>query len=129
MARKMSRGLVALGSSAIAAVYLAGLVATRGVDTSTTGSAATTAATSPATTSTNGFSVGLPAQMSPVSAASGYADGTYSGTGNSRFGSISVAVTVQGGKIAAVQISDSTTSYPVSRIASLPAKVVAQQSA
>src|SRR5438105_5026507 len=104
MAKKMSRGLVALGSSAIAAVYLAGLITTRGVAAGTTESAATTAAvTSPSTTSANGVSVVLPTQFSTTaSSTTTYADGTYQGTGTSRFGDISVAVTIQGGKIADV---------------------------
>jgi uncharacterized protein with FMN-binding domain len=42
---------------------------------------------------------------------------------------VSVSVTVQGGRIANVAITKVTTSYPGSRIAGLPAKVVASQSA
>ena len=129
MAKNMPRGLVALGSTAIAAVYFAGLVATRGADASTA-SAATAAISSPATTNTSGVSVVIPSQLSTGAAQTGaYTDGTYNGTGTSRFGSIAVAVTVQGGNIAKVTITDSTTSYPSSRIAALPARVVTAQSA
>jgi len=58
-----------------------------------------------------------------------YKDGTYSGTGTSRRGNVSVSVTVQSGRIATVTISNITTQYPVSRIASLPAQVVSRQTA
>jgi len=39
-----------------------------------------------------------------------------------------VSVSIQGGRIANVTISSVTTQYPVSRIAALPAQVVARQS-
>jgi uncharacterized protein with FMN-binding domain len=42
---------------------------------------------------------------------------------------VSVSVTVSGGKITNVQISKVTTSFPVSRIASLPSQVVQNQTA
>jgi uncharacterized protein with FMN-binding domain len=125
MAKQMRRGLVALSGSAIAAVYLAGLVATRGAAAEASSLTPVAAASSPAPANTGGVSVSVPSQASTGA----YTDGTYRGTGNSRFGSISVSVTVQGGRIANVAITDSTTSFPVSRIASLPGKVVAQQGA
>ena len=67
--------------------------------------------------------------MAASTSATTYADGTYSGTGTSRFGNVTVSVTVSGGKITNVQITKVTTSFPESRIASLPAAVVASQSA
>jgi uncharacterized protein with FMN-binding domain len=76
------------------------------------------AATTSATTST-----------STSASTAAYTDGTYSGTGTSRFGNVTVAVTIAGGKIGTVQITKVTTSFPASRIASLPAVVVANQSA
>jgi uncharacterized protein with FMN-binding domain len=130
MPKQMRRGLVALSGSTIAAVYLAGLVATRGATAEASSLTPVAAATSPAPATTGGVSLTVPSQMSTAAATTGaYADGTYRGTGNSRFGSISVSVTIQGGRIANVAITNSTTSFPVSRIASLPGKVVAQQSA
>ncbi|MBV9580696.1 MAG: FMN-binding protein [Chloroflexi bacterium] len=42
---------------------------------------------------------------------------------------MTVSVTISGGRIANVQITRVTTSFPESRIASLPAAVVASQSA
>jgi uncharacterized protein with FMN-binding domain len=64
-----------------------------------------------------------------TSTAAAYRDGTYSGTGTSRFGNVTVSVTTAGGKIASVQITKVTTKYPASRIASLPAQVLQAQSA
>jgi uncharacterized protein with FMN-binding domain len=55
--------------------------------------------------------------------------GTYTGVGDSRRGSIQVALTVKGGKITNVAITDATTQYPVSWISTLPGEVVATQSA
>jgi uncharacterized protein with FMN-binding domain len=135
MARKMPRQLVALSSSAIAAIYFAGLVATRGADASIASAAA--ASTSP--TAVVDTATAVASQPTPVVSATatarqtatqtaGYKDGTYSGTGTSRRGNVSVSVTVQSGRIATVTISNITTQYPVSRIASLPAQVVSRQS-
>ena len=56
-------------------------------------------------------------------------DGTYSGTGTSRRGNVTVSVTVAGGKISNVSITSVTTQYPVSRISTLPGQVVSRQSA
>ncbi len=63
------------------------------------------------------------------STATNYKDGTYTGVGQSRRGGVQVALTVQGGRIASVNITRVSTQYPVSDIASLPAQVVARQSA
>ena len=159
MARKMPRRLVALSSSAVAAIYFAGFVATRAADAgiasgvaqaTATPSPATVAATSAPTATTAPsaptavVSASAPAATTTATAAtttaatttatattataSGYADGTYTGTGTSRRGNVTVSVTVAGGQIANVTISNITTQYPVSRIASLPAQVISRQS-
>ncbi len=62
-----------------------------------------------------------------ATAASAYRDGTYVGTGTSRHGSIQATVVVKAGKIVSAAITQATTRYPVSWIASLPQTVVAQQ--
>jgi len=67
------------------------------------------------------------ATSSPVS--TGYRDGTYTGQGTSRRGDVQVALTVKGGRIADVVITDASTQYPISWIADLPSEVVASQSA
>src|SRR5207247_7946626 len=134
MARKMPRQLVALSSSAIAAIYFAGLVATRAADAGIASAAADASPTALVSTAT--AVAGQPAAVVSASAtpavsasatpavsaratstatttqSAGYQDGTYSGTGTSRRGNVSVSVTVQSGRIATVTISNITTQYP-----------------
>jgi uncharacterized protein with FMN-binding domain len=70
------------------------------------------------------------AASAPAAAAVGaYRDGTYTGTGTSRHGSIGVMVTVHAGKIVSAEITNCGTRYPCSRIAELPGQAVARQSA
>jgi uncharacterized protein with FMN-binding domain len=112
MAKKMPKRLVAMSASAIATIYFAGLLATgAAADNLSVATTSPTVAAVAQTTST------------------GYQDGTYSGTGSGRFGSITVAVTTAGGAITSVQITKVATTFPVSQIASLPAQVVKTQSA
>src|ERR1700687_2586666 len=111
MAKKMPRRMVALSSSAIAAIYFVGLL-------STATAAAPTASTAPTTT------VGASASASASSS-----DGTYTGTGSGRFGSVTVAVTMLAGRITNVQITRVATTFPVSQIASLLAHVVTTHTA
>jgi len=159
MPTKIPRGLVALSSSAIATIYFAGLFSTRAAadgisavanadqpatstptsgtavqtsaptvvvgasaTTTPTPQATTTATAQPTTTSTS-------TTTSTAAKTSGYADGTYSGTGSGRFGSVTVSLTTSGGTISNVQITKVSTTFPVSQIASLPAQVVQKQSA
>src|SRR5579871_804757 len=120
MAKKMPRQLVALSTSAIAAIYFAGFVATRSADA---GIASTASAYSvPTNASASASNTG----SSSAPAVTAYRDGTYSGSGTSRRGGVSVAVTVAGGRITNVSISRVTTEYPSSRISALPAQVVAR---
>ncbi len=140
MAKKMPRRLVALSSSAVAAIYLAGFVYTRGADAglaSVATSVPTAVSASPSATASNGqpsvvVSASAPATSTPTSTSttttSAYRDGTYTGAGTSRRGNVDVSVTIQSGRIANVTISSVTTQYPVSRIASLPSQVVSRQS-
>jgi uncharacterized protein with FMN-binding domain len=148
MPKKMSKRLVALSASAVATIYLSGFLSTQttaqSIDYATADSPAVAAA-DPTSTSVPSVVVGasatpttvptsVPAAVAAATAAtsvnaSGYADGTYSGTGTSRFGNVYVSVTVAAGKISNVQITRTTTTFPVGRIASLPAQVVQTQSA
>lgn len=68
-------------------------------------------------------------QTATVKKQSGYKDGTYSGQGMNQIGSVAVSVTIKQGKIASVQITDCTTSYPQSAIDPLTGQVVSRQSA
>src|SRR5438105_14310331 len=113
MAKKMPRRLVALSSSAIAAIYLTGLVYTRGADAGTAPAASSPptpgAASQPATTTSSGQPVAVVSASTPstsTAAATGsYKDGTYTGSGTSRRGGVTVVVTVQGGRITNVTIN------------------------
>jgi uncharacterized protein with FMN-binding domain len=128
MAKKMPRGLVALSSSAVAAIYLAGFVYTRGADAglaSVATSVPTTVTANPPATASGSTQ---PAASASASTTSAYRDGTYTGSGTSRRGNVNVSVTIQSGRIASVTISSVTTQYPVARISSLAAQVVARQS-
>ena len=113
MARKINRGLVALSSAAIVSVYGIGY-----------------ALTQPAAVSmAAGASVASPAASSSAATSGTLRDGTYSGTGTSRHGSVSVKVTVQNGQITAAPITSVSTRYSQSVIAGLPAEVLNAQSA
>src|SRR5438093_2563988 len=148
MAKKMPGRLVALSASAVAAIYLAGLVSTQpAADSVTVASAGATstpvlvaavAATAmpvvaptgvPATAATPLPAATATATTSSAAGPSTYANGTFSGSGTSRFGNVNVSVSVSNGKIANVQITSVTTKYPASRIASLPGQVVQNQTA
>ena|SRR5712691_10815518 len=150
MAKKMPRKLVALSSSAIAAIYLAGFVYTRSADaglapvatsvptsvpaspsvTATpTAAAPTSTAVATSTAASTPVAAATPTSTTAASTTAAYRDGTYTGSGTSRRGNVNVSVTIQSGRIANVTISSVTTQYPVSRIAALPAQVVARQSA
>jgi uncharacterized protein with FMN-binding domain len=174
MAKKMPRRLVALSASAVATIYLAGLMSTQPVAESVAATAADTSVVATTdlistATSTPSVVVGASAAATPTASAtatstaagaatpgtsatatpatastatpgtsamatstatgSAYADGTYSATGTSRFGNVTASVTIASGKISNVQITKVTTSFPMSRIASLPAQVISAQSA
>jgi uncharacterized protein with FMN-binding domain len=62
-------------------------------------------------------------------AQSGYRDGTYTGSGNSRHGGMAVTVVVAGGKITSAEITNCQTRYPCSKVGALPGQVVARQTA
>jgi uncharacterized protein with FMN-binding domain len=126
---RLSRGIVSLAASAITAVYAAGYIHTQSADASIGAAdaaappvttSASSAAQSPAvTTTTNGTS----------QSGSTLKDGTYAGTGTSRRGNVQVSLTIQGGRIANVNITGATTEYPTRDIANLPGQVVSRQSA
>src|SRR6516165_10059325 len=122
MSTRMPRRLVALSSSAIAAVYFAGFAATRGADEGISSADVM----QPAVVSSSA-AASAAATSAPV--VSPYKDGTYTGTGTSRRGDVTVSVTISGGRITAVNLTRVATEYPASAISSLPAQVVAKQSA
>lgn len=151
MARKLNTNLVALGSAVVVTLYGLGYARTQSAaDHTTAGALPTTApaavdaTTSPApdvataiaraiatATPSRPTATPAPGQAAPpaATAASEYRDGTYTGTGTSRRGDVTVALTIQGGRIAGVQITRSTTYYPISDIRTLPGQVVDRQGA
>ncbi|MFI5266212.1 MAG: FMN-binding protein [Chloroflexota bacterium] len=128
----MGKGLVALSSAAIVSVYGIGYAVTQPAAVSmAAGVAPSASAASAPMVSPAAGAAASPSQSSPASTtatASALKDGTYTGTGWSRHGSVSVSVTVQGGRIASAPITGVTTRYSQSVIAGLPAKVLAAQS-
>jgi uncharacterized protein with FMN-binding domain len=148
LGNRLGRNVVALAASAITAVYVAGYVHTEAADASLGAPAATPSMTSapaagqaPAVTTTNPVptSTARPANTAPSgqAAASRAAsqpgpslkDGTYTGVGTSRRGDVQVSLTVQGGRVASVNITGANTQYPTRFIANLPGEVVSRQSA
>lgn len=149
--RHFTGRLAALSSAAILAVYAVGYTVTEQAAQSAEPDAATpranadptsnatSNATSTATRSagsaatagaTPTVTVQRPTATATAGASSGaYRDGTYVGFGTGRHGSIEATVTVAGGKITAVQISQCLTRYPCSRISALPGQVVSRQTA
>jgi uncharacterized protein with FMN-binding domain len=154
---RLDRRLAALSAAVIGSIYAVGYVRTEHADATlgatdpappppaTVGAAPTntapavvaqpprpTATSAPPSTASRAS--GAPARSTSTStstsAATGaYKDGTYTGTGNSRRGSVQVSVTIQSGKIASVTIGRVSTEYPASDIARLPGEVVSRQSA
>ncbi|MCC6266202.1 MAG: FMN-binding protein [Dehalococcoidia bacterium] len=136
-------GLVGLSSAAILSVYAAGFVRTSAGDSVAANAAiaealATTAPTSTATATRSGTTPATAATptLPPATAttstgttAAGYRDGSYTGTGSSRHGSIGVTVVVSGGRIVSAEITSCQTKYPCSKVSSLPAQVITRQSA
>jgi uncharacterized protein with FMN-binding domain len=107
MAKKVRPELVALSTGLILGIYGAGYKLTQ-----------TAAGASAPNVS-----------VTPVhAAANGYQDGTYTGTGSNFLGNVSVAVSIQGGKITQVQITACNMHYPEYWIDGLPAEVVTAQS-
>jgi uncharacterized protein with FMN-binding domain len=89
---------------------------------------------SPAVNSTTKKAVPTPTPMptlapTPIPPAQNqkYHDGTYSGSGTNRFGTVEVAVTITQGKIANVDITSSRTRYPERYIDGLPQEVLDAQ--
>jgi uncharacterized protein with FMN-binding domain len=147
--RRFGGRLAALSSAAILAVYAVGYTLTEdaaqsansgtaplqpispasaAANATSTASATSRASTpgsttTPTSTTTQRATVTATAKSAPAA----YRDGTYVGYATGRHGSIEATVTVEGGKIAAVEISQCLTRYPCSRISSLPGQVVSRQ--
>jgi uncharacterized protein with FMN-binding domain len=127
--QRLSRGIVSLAASAITAVYAAGYIHTQTADAAlgAPASGAVTTASAPATAQPPALTTTNPAPASrsgPI-----LKDGTYTGVGTSRRGDVRVSLTVQGGRVASVNITGATTQYPTRFISNLPGQVVSRQTA
>ena len=138
----MPRKLVVLSTAAIAAVYAAGYGLTHDAAAQLEAGDVPVAITAAAAPSSAAAGAAAPFAIAPTAAptapsastlastaASQYRDGTYQGTGGGRFGTVTVSVTVAGGRITDVELTKVATTYPATQIAGLPAQVVARQSA
>jgi uncharacterized protein with FMN-binding domain len=130
----MGSKMIAICSAAIGLVYATGYFVTASGAVEDAASPAPTTATTaaPATTATaapKGSQTGTATQSKAPAKTSKYKDGTYTGRGSNRIGSVQVAVTVQNDKIVSVKITDCTTHYPQAYIDGLPDQVLGRQSA
>lgn len=149
---KLKSSMVGLSTAAVLGVYAAGYISSDGtaagndvfaaeaqapVAVATTAPATATPVQSSSrpsgsTRTEPGAAPTTPATSTPnsaaPSAAAQYKDGVYTGSGTGPHGGMTVAVTVAAGKITSVEITSCQTRYPCSRIAEMPAKIVAAQS-
>jgi uncharacterized protein with FMN-binding domain len=124
---RLSRGIVSLAASAITAIYVAGYVHTSAADTALASPSTPAAVADPAPSTARPTPTVAPwAAAAPSGTA--LKDGTYTGVGTSRRGDIQVSLSVQGGRIASVNITGASTQYPTRFIANLPNQVVSRQS-
>ncbi len=150
MAKKMGKRLMGICGVAVTAVYAAGYIYTmpsaQAAATSTSLPAASASAPSTPSTSTSNHAKHTAKQQSTSSSTrkssqstststknqatstAKYKDGTYTGTGTNAYGTCSVAVTIQHGKIASVKITNYMMHYPQYYIdPQLPKEVVSMQ--
>jgi len=150
--KRMRRSLVALSATIVAAIYTAGYIRTQSADASlAVAEQVSIVAPSPTAQPTIVLAPRLPNERrfqddddddfggrgratttptaTPPASPVAYKDGAYEGVGRSRRGDVEVTVTIQGGRITRVSLDTVTTYYPVRYIASLPAQVIAHQSA
>lgn len=151
---KLKSSMVGLSTAAVLGVYAAGYIASDGAAsggdvfaaepqateaaTSATAAPATATAVVPSSRPSGGSRTAPGAapttaatatpQATTQATAAAYRDGVFTGSGTGPHGGLTVAVTVAAGKITSVEITSCQTRYPCSRIAAMPAKIVAAQS-
>jgi uncharacterized protein with FMN-binding domain len=120
---KMNKKWVVLCSAAIAAVYGAGYFATESHASLPQAQQSPQVSTQPQSPAikTN--------QIKPSQIKGLYKDGTFTGSGRNRRGSIQVAVTIQNDKITDVEISHFAMHYSESDVVGLPGEVMQIQNA
>ncbi|MFE5318185.1 FMN-binding protein [Paenibacillus sp. NPDC056579] len=125
---KLNKKWVVLCSTAIAAVYAAGYMATEtqaSIDQSAPYVQTDKSDMVRGSTKSSGQTPDTSANVS----SSKYKDGTYTGMGRNRRGSIQVEVTVKNDNITDVEISDFAMHYSERDVAGLPKEVLQKQSA
>jgi uncharacterized protein with FMN-binding domain len=154
---RVANSLVVLTSAAIVSVYAVGYARTQSAEDQITGAdvgltqalqvtptptAKATGAPSPTSQAAGGAqstatagttsrpaATATPKPAATPTAATGYRDGTYTGSGTSRHGGVTVSLVVSGGKIKSAAITSCQTRYPCSQISSLQGQVISRQSA
>ncbi len=145
---KLAGSLIGLSSAAVMSIYTLGYLNTRSVESQfatanpSTPDTAITNVTSPPASSTSvsrnvvptptpaatpSSSGGSSSTGSPTTAQSGYKDGTYTGSGNSRHGGIDVSVVIQNGQIASIQITGCHTRYSCADVDPLVNLIIQRQ--
>jgi uncharacterized protein with FMN-binding domain len=123
---KMSKRWIALCSTAIAAIYTAGYYTTEAQSNALlvqpTQQISQTESTQPTQQK-------QPTQLKQVTAKTKYKDGTFTGMGSNRRGSIQVAATIKNDKITAVEITHFAMHYSERDVVGLPNEVLQKQSA
>lgn len=153
---RITGSLIAVSSAAIVSVYAAGYMNTQAApgsnasglamapqDTSVPQSAVSNSAgpaaqqpSAPFSQSANSASRAQATNPTPTPAGAGsnatssaLKDGSYTGMGSSRHGSIQATVVVNGGKIVSANVTGCGTRYPCSKVTPLVSQVVSRQSA
>ena len=127
--KKMDKKWVILCSTAVAAVYAAGYVTTE-PQAAAISQPIQHVATNVQTIHKTTLNIHKEKDSKPTSKPKSlYKDGTFSGTGMNRRGSIDVAITIKNDKITNVEISDFAMHYSESDVVGLPDEVLQKQSA
>ena len=127
MAVAASTKLLALCTAAVGAVYAAGYVYTQptaqasGVSGQSSLGGTPSSSSSPSASAAPSSSNSAPSSSSgsasgPAAAKVQYRDGTYTGSGANAYGTLSVKLTISGGKIASVKLTSYNMHYPSSFI-------------
>jgi uncharacterized protein with FMN-binding domain len=151
---KLAGSLVAIGSAAVVSVYTVGYISTQSsiddltaqLDTPapvaaapSTGRASTAPTATPVPSTRGAAAVppntttrSIPPTPTPTpstsASATAYKDGTYTGTGTSRHGDITVEVVITNGEIVSASVARCQTRYPCSDVNPLISAVLTDQS-
>jgi uncharacterized protein with FMN-binding domain len=132
--RKLSGGLLALGGAAVVSVYTVGYASSQSSIDDLTAQlelASPTATVAPAggssSTGRAATAAPTPAPSTATNASVRYVDGTYTGMGTSRHGSITATVVIEGGEIMSASVTNCQTRYPCSDVNALVSAVLTNQ--